>query len=146
MFQFVRLSAVVGILFFALVSFWPAMKKDHSGPAKVIDAVTIAVNGEPHRLYGVTAPQQRGAEATAALAKFLDGRKVACQVWQGNTRDEHGHFVSVCYAGSDDIAAWLARNGWGKADRDANRLYNYTSDEGSARFLGKGVWGDGRRQ
>ena len=33
--------------------------------------------------------------------------------------------------------------GWGKADRDANRLYNYTSDEGSARFFGKGVWGGG---
>ena len=146
MFKFVRLSAVVGILFFALVSFWPAMKKDHSGPAKVIDAVTIAVNGETHRLYGVAAPQQREAEAAAALAKFLDGRKVACQIWQGKTRDEQGHFISVCYAGSDDIAAWVARNGWAIADRDANRLYNYTSDEGAARFLGKGVWGGVRPQ
>ncbi len=145
MFKFVRLSAVVGILFFALVSFWPAIKKDHSGMAHVIDAATIAVNGETHRLYGITAPQQ-GSEATAALAKFLDGRKVACQIWQGKTRDEQGHFVSVCYAGSDDIAAWVARNGWAKADRDANRLYNYTSDESTARFLGKGVWGGVRPQ
>jgi len=71
MFQFVRLSAVVGILFFAFVSFWPAMKKDHAGPARVIDAVTLAVKGESHRLYGVSVPQQHGAEATAALAKFL---------------------------------------------------------------------------
>ena len=145
MFKFVRLSAIFGILFFALVSFWPAVKKDHSGTAHVIDAVTIAVNGETHRLYGITAPQQ-GSEATAALAKFLDGRKVACQIWQGKTRDEQGHFVSVCYAGSDDIAAWVARSGWAKADRDANRLYNYTSDEGAARFLGKGVWGGVRHQ
>ena len=145
MFQFVRLSTVVGILFFALVSFWPAFKSDHSGTARVLDVVTIAVNGETHRLYGVTAPQQRGAEATAALAKFLDGRKVACQIWQGKTRDAQGHFVSVCYAGSDDIATWVARNGWAIADRDANRLYNYTSDEGSARFLGKGVWGGVRQ-
>ena len=144
MVQFVRLSAVVGILFFAFVSFWPAMKKDHSGPAKVVDAVTLTVNGESHRLYGVTA-SQHGGEATAALAKFLDGRSVTCQIWQGKTRDAQGHFVSVCYAGSDDIAAWVARNGWAIADRDANRLYNYTSDEGSARFLGKGIWGGGRQ-
>jgi endonuclease YncB( thermonuclease family) len=146
MFQFVRLSAVVGILFFALVSFWPAVKSDHSGTARVLDAVTIAVNGETHRLYGVIAPQQRGDQAAAALVKFLDGRKVACQIWQGKTRDAQGHFVSVCYAGSDDIAAWVARNGWAKADCDANRLYNYTSDEGTARFLGKGIWGGVRPQ
>jgi endonuclease YncB( thermonuclease family) len=146
MFRFVRLSAVIGILFFAFVSFWPAVKKDHAGPAKVIDAVTLSVNGETHRLYGVMAPQQRGAEATAALAKFLEGRKVTCQVWQGKTHDAEGRFISVCYAGSDDIAAWAARNGWAIADHDANRLYNYTSDEGMARFLGKGVWAGVRQK
>jgi endonuclease YncB( thermonuclease family) len=144
MFQFVRLSAVVGILFFAFVSFWPAMKKDHAGPARVIDAVTLAVKGESHRLYGVSVPQQHGAEATAALAKFLEGRTVTCQIRQ--TGDASDHFVSVCYAGSDDIAAWVTRNGWAIADRDANRLYNYTSDEGMARFLGKGIWAGGGRQ
>ena len=145
MVQIVRLSAVIGILFFAVVSFWPAMKKDHSGPARVIDAVTLLVNGETHRLYGVTAPSQ-GGEAAAALAKFLESRKVTCQVWQGQTRDAEGRYVSVCYSASDDIAAWVARNGWAIADRDANRLYNYTSDEGMARFLGKGIWAGGRKQ
>ncbi|OIR00524.1 hypothetical protein GALL_173970 [mine drainage metagenome] len=144
MFQFVRLSAVVGILFFAFVSFWPAMKKDHVGPAKVINAVSLVVNGESHRLYGVSAPQQHETEATAALAKFLEGRTITCQIRQ--TGEASGRFVSVCYAGSDDIAAWVARNGWATADRDANRLYNYTSDEGMARFLGKGIWAGGGRQ
>jgi endonuclease YncB( thermonuclease family) len=154
MFQFVRLSAVVGILFFALVSFWPAVKNDHAGPAHVIDAATITVGGETHRFYGVlpldhVCQRHDGAswpcdhEAMVALAKFLDGRTVKCEVWQGKARDADGRFISVCYAGSDDIAVWLVRNGWGKADRDANRLYNYTSDEGSARFLGKGMWGGG---
>lgn len=153
MFKFVRMSAVIGVLFFAAVSFWLAMKKDHAGPARVIDAGAIGVNGEIHRLYGVKplSLQQHcrrrdgavwpcGEVAAAALGKFLEGRKVTCQVWQGKTRDADGRFVSVCYAGSDDIAAWLAKNGWAIADRDANRLYNYTSDEGMARFLRKGIW------
>lgn len=142
MFSFVRFSALIGILFFALVSFWPPMKKDHAGPAKVIDAVTLAINEETHRLYGVSPPPQRRAEATAALARFLDGRTVACQIRK--TGEVSGRFVSVYYAGSDDIAAWVARSSWAIADRDANRLYNYTSDEGMARFLGKGLW-DGRQ-
>jgi endonuclease YncB( thermonuclease family) len=144
MVQFVRLSAVIGILFFAFVSFWPAMKKDHAGPARVIDAATLAVNGETHHLYGVTAPQQHETEATAALVKFLEGRTVTCQIRL--TGEASGRFFSVCYAGSDDIAAWVARNGWAIADHDANRLYNYTSDEGMARFLGKGVWAGVRQK
>ena len=153
MFQFVRLSAVIGIVFFACLSFWPALDEEYSGPANVIDADTIEVGGEKHRLYGVDAVEidQRcrrrdsatwpcGRKAAAALTKFLEGRKVSCEVWQGTTRDAHGRLVSVCYAGGDDIGGWVAKNGWAVADRDANRLYNYTSDEGTARFLRRGIW------
>ena len=153
MFQFVRLSAVIGIVFFACLSFWPALDEEHSGPANVIDADTIEINGEKHRLYGVDAVEidQRcrrrdsatwpcGKEAAAALTTFLEGRKVNCEVWQGTTRDGHGRFVSGCYAGGDDIGSWVVKNGWAVADRDANRLYNYTSDEGTARFLRRGIW------
>ena len=180
MFQFVRLSAVIGIVFFACLSFWPALDEEHSGPANVIDADTIEVGGEKHRLYGVDAVEidQRcrrrdsatwpcGRKAAAALTKFLEGRKVSCEVWQGREavarrvsdrsggsiaaherpepkrgagRNAHGRFVSVCYAGGDDISSWVAKNGWAVADRDANRLYNYTSDEGTARFLRRGIW------
>lgn len=153
MFQSVRLSAVIGIVFFACLSFWPALDEEHSGPAKAIDAGTIEIDGEKHRLYGVDAVEtgQRcrrrdgaqwpcGREATAALASFLEGRGVNCEVWQGTTRDAHGRFVSVCYAGGDDIGGWVTRNGWAIADRDANRLYNYASDEGMARFLRRGIW------
>lgn len=73
MVRFARLSAVIGLLFFALLSLWPAVKKDHAGTAQVIDAVTLTVNGETHHLYGVAAPRQRGVEAATALGKFLQG-------------------------------------------------------------------------
>lgn len=152
MFQFVRLSAVVGILFFACLSFWPALDKEHSGPARVIDADTIEIDGERHRLYGIDAVEHDqncrrrngetwlcGREATAALAQFLEGRTVTCEV-RGGKRDAYGQFISICYAGGDNIAAWASRSGWAVADPDANRLYNYTSEEGMARFLRKGIW------
>lgn len=37
MFRFVRLSAVIGLLFFAFVCFWPAVNKEHAGTTKVAD-------------------------------------------------------------------------------------------------------------
>ena len=93
MFQSVRLSAVIGIVFFACLSSWSALDEEHSGPAKAIDAGTIEIDGERHRLYGVDAVEtgQRcrrrdgaqwpcGREAVAALTKFLEGRKVSCEV------------------------------------------------------------------
>ncbi|WP_419910318.1 hypothetical protein [Hoeflea sp.] len=49
MFQFVR-GAAAGMAFFAFVSFLPALDEEHAGPAEVIDAGTIEVNGEKHRL------------------------------------------------------------------------------------------------
>lgn len=153
MFQFVRLSAIIGLLFFACLSFWPALDKEHSGLARVLDADTLEIAGERYRLYGIDAVDRDqtcrrrdggtwlcGREAAAALAQFLEGRMVACEVRGGEKRDACGRFISVCYAGGDNIAAWLARSGWAVADPDANRLYNYTSDEGMARFLRKGIW------
>ena len=153
MLQIVKGSAVIGILFFAVVSFWPALDSEYKGPARVVDADTIEINGKRHRLYGVDAMEidqichrrdgaawSCGKEAAAVLAKFLEDRTVNCDVWQGKTRDAYGRFISICYAGSDNLSAWVANEGWAIADRDANRLYNYTSQEGMAKFLRKGIW------
>jgi len=152
MFQLVKGSAVIGMVFFAVVSFWPALDSEYKGPARVIDADTIEIDGKRHRLYGVDAMEidqicrrdgaawPCGREAAAALTKFLDGRTVNCDVWQKKTRDAYGRFISICYAGSDNLSVWVANEGWAIADRDANRLYNYTSQESMAKFLRKGIW------
>ncbi len=172
MFQLVKGSAVIGMVFFVLVSFWPALDSEYKGPARVIDADTIEIDGKRHRLYGVDAMEidqicrrrdgaawPCGREAAAALAKFLEGRTVNCDIWQSEarfaegkqkrpvdvseqrtTRDAYGRFISICYAGSDNLSAWVANEGWAITERDANRLYNYTSQEGMAKFLGKGIW------
>ncbi|MGH6866232.1 MAG: thermonuclease family protein [Methyloceanibacter sp.] len=150
MFPLIKKAAVIGLMFFALVAFWPALKKGHSGPARVIDADTIEIGGERHRLYGLDAVEFdqicRTREGTAwpcgravhALGKFLEGRKVVCE--PRGQRDAYGRHVSICYAGSDSINAWVAREGWAVADHDAGRTLNYTSEESTARFLRKGIW------
>jgi endonuclease YncB( thermonuclease family) len=153
MFASTRITAVIGVLFFAILAFWPALDKEHKGPARVIDADTLEILGERHRLYGVDAvgkdqtctrkdgtPWPCGQEAVAALTAFLEGRIVNCDVWRGDTRDAQGRFISVCYSGADDLATWVAREGWAVADPNANRLYNYTSDARMAKFLRKGIW------
>ncbi|WP_419739579.1 hypothetical protein [Ruegeria sp.] len=55
MFQPVRTSAALGMVFFVLVSFWPALDDEHSGLANVINADTIEIAGNEYRLYGVDA-------------------------------------------------------------------------------------------
>ncbi len=150
MFSFVRQAAFIGMLFFAFVSFWPALKKDHSGPARVIDAGVLEINGETHRLYGIQAvePTQTcqprdgsawpcGKAAAEALAKFLEGRMVVCEP-RGN--DRSALYLSICYAVSDNINAWMVREGWAAADRDAPRISSFAGEESLARFLRLGVW------
>jgi endonuclease YncB( thermonuclease family) len=58
MFAPTRITAVIGVLFFVLLAFWPALDKEHKGPARVIDADTLEIAGERHRLYGVDAVEK----------------------------------------------------------------------------------------
>lgn len=134
MISFARRTVAAGMLFFAFVSFWPALKKEHSGLAKVIDAGAIEISGERHRLYGLHAIELAhtcrrrdgsawpcGKEAAGALAKFIGGRKVMCEP---HGRDGHGQYLSICYAGRDHINAWVVREGWATANPDAPRMGN----------------------
>lgn len=151
MFSLIQKAAVIGLMFFALVAFWPALKTDHSGPARVLDADTIEVAGERHRLYGLDAVEfdqicrtrdgkgwPCGLEAVHALGKFIETRKVACA--PRGQRDAYGRYVSICYAGSDNINAWVVREGWAVAEHDAPRMLNFTSEESTTRFLRKRIW------
>lgn len=144
-------SGVIGLVLLCVaLALVPALDPDHAGPAQVIDGDTIVINGEKHRLYGVDAVELDqtcttregrawpcGREAAQALGKLLDGRQVNCEP---RGRDDYGRHVSICYAGKDNLSAWVAREGWAIADRDAPRLLNFTSEEGTARFLRKGIW------
>ncbi|WP_114090747.1 thermonuclease family protein [Thalassospira profundimaris] len=135
----------------------PLFETDHHrGPAAVIDADTLQINDTRYRLYGVDAveasqmcrkpegtPWPCGQQAIDALSGLLRGREVSCDIWQGDLRDAYNRLIAICHAGADDLAEWLVKNGWAVADPDANRLYNYTAVERTAKFLGKGIWAGG---
>ena len=137
----------------------PVFETDrHKGPAAVIDADTLQIGDSRYRLYGADAVEAHqmcrkpdgtawpcGPQATAALSDFLQGREVSCEAWQGR-RDVYDRLIAICHAGADDLAEWLVKNGWAVADPDANRLYNYTAVERTAKFLGKGIWSGGFEQ
>jgi endonuclease YncB( thermonuclease family) len=144
MFSLARKTAFAGVLFFALLCFWPAVKKDHYGPAKVVDFKTLKINGETHKLFGLMphpacATAECGKEAADALVKFLNGRPVACAVQQKNA-DNDNQFISICYVGSDNVGAWIVENGWAGADHTVDRLRTFVNQEGMARFVNKGLW------
>jgi endonuclease YncB( thermonuclease family) len=135
----------------------PLFESSHNrGTAEVIDADILQINDTRYRLYGVDAveasqmcrkpdgtPWPCGQQAIATLSDFLQGREVSCDIWQGDRRDAYDRQIATCHAGADDLADWLVRNGWAVADPDANRLYNYTAVERTAKFLGKGIWSGG---
>lgn len=145
-----KYGIVALVLLCAALALVPGSNPDASGPAQVIDGGTIVIDGETHHLYGVDAVELDqtcltregrtwpcGHEAAEALRLFLEGRTVGCEVRE---RDGRGRHVSICYAGKDNLSAWVAREGWAVADRDAPRMLNFSSEEGTAQFLRNGIW------
>jgi len=78
-----------------------------------------------------------GRDAAEALRRFRAGPTVGCEV---RGRDLHGRHVSTCHAGADNLSAWVAREGWAVADRDAPRILNFSNEEAMARFLRRNIW------
>ena len=151
MFLSVKYGVIGLVLLCATLVLVPALDPDHTGSAQAIDGDTIVVAGQKHRLYGVDAVERDqacttraerawpcGREAAEALGKILEGRQVNCK--PRGERDAYGRDVSICYAGADNLSAWVAREGWAVADRNAPRMVNFSSEEGTARFLRKGIW------
>ena len=77
-----------------------------TGPVTHIrDGDTIEVAGVPIRLNGVAAPETHepgGQEATAAMARMVDGKTVTCDL---NGERSHDRRVGICYLDGHDIGA-----------------------------------------
>jgi endonuclease YncB( thermonuclease family) len=82
-----------------------------------VDGDTINVDNQRIQLFGIDAPEADqtcgrspcGKDATDALRGLLDGHVVACDQ---RAIDRYGRIVAVCYAGDQDINAWMVKNGW----------------------------------
>ena len=86
----------------------------------------IEISGQRTRLHGIDAQECRqtcrrdtvtwlcGAEATRALRRFIDGRRVTCRE---RDVDRYGRIVAVCHAGGQDLNGRLVAEGMALAYR-----------------------------
>jgi len=138
------LATVLLLLFAALAS---AAHAEIVGRASVIDGDTIEVHGQRIRLFGIDAPESAqlcladdrhwrcGQQAALALDERIAGRAVVCAE---KDRDRYDRIVAVCYAGDQDLNAWLVAEGWALAYRRYST--DYVDEEETARAGHKGVW------
>jgi endonuclease YncB( thermonuclease family) len=119
-----------------------------AGPAQVADADTIAVAGRIIRLHGVDAAELRqtcrrqdssawpcGQMAAAALALRLGGETVRCRLLG---TDRFHRALGRCWAGGDEINAWLVREGWAVAY--TRYSWRYLPQQAMAWWEGRGLW------
>lgn len=98
----------------------------HAGGARVIDGDTLGVAGSRVRLYGIDAPEAGqtcrrtgrswacGTDSEKALVSAITGREVRCEQ---QDRDRYGRVVGICWAGSENLNAWMVENGGAVAYR-----------------------------
>ena len=142
-----RLLLLGGVVCLSLIlSVSPAFAEP-AGRVRVIDGDTIEIQGTRVRLAGIDAPERQqwcsiaqqkypcGQEASAALREKVDGRFVRCVV---HGIDFYRREVATCLSGSENLNAWLVRNGYAVADRRFTREYD--EDEAAARRERRGLW------
>jgi endonuclease YncB( thermonuclease family) len=139
----IRALTIITALAFAL----PSEAADLAGQATVVDGDTLEIHGTRIRLYGIDAPESAqtckatgkvykcGQQAALALADFIGRHVVTCD---RKDTDRYGRIVAICYAGGDDLSAWLVENGWALAYRRYSVAY--VGQEHAAESAGRGVW------
>lgn len=117
------------------------------GTASVIDGDTMDIHGTRVRLHAVDAPESRqtchrgrtewrcGQQAALALQDKIARRPVTCEE---RDIDRYGRVVAVCFAGGENLNAWMVRQGHAVAYRQYGR--DYISEESAAKAEGRGVW------
>jgi hypothetical protein len=91
------------------------------GPARVVDGDTLYIGSEKVRLFGLDAPESKqqctdsggrpyacGQVSAQALEARIQSRPVTCAV---KNKDQYGRNVAACSLGSEDIGAWMVKNG-----------------------------------
>src|SRR6266576_2507001 len=117
------------------------------GQASIIDGDTIEIRGQRIRLFGIDAPEHDqlceaagsqyrcGQQAALAPADQIGSKTVDCAP---RDVDQYGRVVAVCSAGSEDLNAWMVRQGWALAYRHYSTAY--VADEDAAHLAGDGIW------
>lgn len=114
-----------------------------SGPLHVVDAESVAINGQALRLFGLDAPAQDqrctpgwrcGAWVSAEAKARYQGRQAQCHIL---AHDHAGRAVARCFTAGQDLARALVRGGLAFAHRGYSTAY--LPDEQAARARGAGL-------
>jgi endonuclease YncB( thermonuclease family) len=120
-----------------------------AGRASVIDGDTLEIHGERIRILDIDAPESRqpcirpdgsqwrcGQQAALALADWIGARAVTCDT---DRRDRYKRWLARCQVGGEDIALWLAANGWAVPYRDC-KCETVRGASQYAELHGLGIW------
>ena len=119
-----------------------------SGVPRITDGDTIKIFNKPIRLHGIDAPETEqiciknfkkyscGKEATIALIKKINEKKVVCKVQ--DKLDRYKRYIGVCYIGIVNLNKWMVRNGYATAYRRYSK--DYIEDENYAKKNKLGLW------
>ena len=119
-----------------------------SGFPIITDGDTIKIFNKRIRFHGVDAPEKKqiciknfkeyscGVEATTALAKKIDGRKVVCRVQ--DKLDRYKRYIGECFIEDINLNKWMVRNGYAVAYRRYSK--DYIRDEDYAKKNKLGLW------
>jgi endonuclease YncB( thermonuclease family) len=127
----------------------PLGANDLLGGASVIDGDTIEIHDERIRILNIDAPESRqtctkpdgsewrcGQQAALALADWIGQRTVTCA---SDSRDKYGRLLARCVVAGEDVATWLAGNGWAVPYRDC-KCEVVRDAAGRAKAAGVGIW------
>jgi endonuclease YncB( thermonuclease family) len=140
-------SAVMILLASVAATMPSALHADVAGSVSVIDGDTIEIHGRRIRLHGIDAPEAAqlcqvegkswrcGQQASLALDGKIAGRPVSCRQ---KDIDRYRRIVAVCFAGSENLNAWVVAEGWALAYRQYST--DYVGQERAASAARKGIW------
>ena len=133
---------------FAHSSYEEILPDTITGFPRVIDGDTLNIEGKRIRFHAIDAPESTqtcfqdkiplpcGNIATRALEKKIGSRKVSCEK---KKHDRYGRIIAACTVDSEDIEAWMVRNGYAVAYRKYSKKYIKEEEKASANNIG--IWG-----
>ena len=119
-----------------------------AGFPSITDGDTIKIVNKRIRLHGIDTPEKKqiciknskeyscGKEATIALIKKINKKKVVCKVQ--DKLDRYRRYIGVCFTGKINLNKWMVRNGYAVAYRKYSK--DYIADENYAKKNKLGLW------